>query len=117
MLEHIAECYAKSHPAANVWGLCQTDVEYHATPYPRFRLAVLKSRRGPKNYLIPMLIRYETQLVFEDSELPLISIVRDGNRTKQNVVEEKAKTKAEAEKDLSAAVAKLSTRKEVGDET
>lgn len=62
-LDDISEAYGKAQPAANVWALCQTDAEYHQG---KFRMGVIKSRRGPKNYLIPMTIRYDTQLIAQD---------------------------------------------------
>lgn len=74
-LEDIAEAYAKAHPAANVWAICQSDAEYHNQ---KFRLGVIKSRRGPKNYLIPMTVRYETQLVAQDPDMhDVLWITRD----------------------------------------
>ena len=66
-LEHMSESYAKSHPAANVYALCQTDAEYHCSP-PKLRMAVLKTRRGPKNYIIPLCASYATQTFYEDPD-------------------------------------------------
>lgn len=66
-LEHMSESYAKSHPAANVFALCQTDSEYHCSP-PKLRMAVLKTRRGIKNYIIPLCASYATQTFYEDPD-------------------------------------------------
>lgn len=73
-LENMSEAYAKSHPAANVWALCQSSAEYHVS---QFRLAVLKQRRGIKNYIIPMKVYYDRQLVIENPEIEGVMFITD----------------------------------------
>ncbi len=95
-LENMSEAYAKSHPAANVLALCQSSAEYHLG---QFRLAVLKQRRGIKNYIIPMKVHYDRQLVIENPEFEGVLFITDddnGSMPRQATQVETAPSIAEA---------------------
>lgn len=66
-LRNISEAFAKAWPANIVLGVAQTEQEYLAAP-SKFRLILLKNRKGKKMVSIPMQIDYSTCNMWVDAD-------------------------------------------------
>lgn len=99
-LGNIAEGFGQSFPPSAVLAAMQTTVEYAEG---RMRIGVLKSRHGPKNFMIPCRVDYGRQRIVEAPFESVIWIREYGTKKSEGTYHNQDKLTAEEMKETMAA--------------